>query len=94
MALFNSHLNTLTDNISLLSTMSSAFMVIRKLGKLVQHNSLAGITLLFKDKKDQDDVNENSRKEDKKKKGEKGEAAQASISHVMAVLDHTSSSSK
>ena len=52
-SLFNTRLNASTDNISLSSTMSSASMVIRKIGsigKLARRNSLAGITSLFKDK--------------------------------------------
>jgi hypothetical protein len=79
-ALFNSRLNASTDNISLSSTMSSASMVIRKLGsigKLARRNSLAGITSLFKDKKDNDDTGESDGKKGKKKRGGKGEAAQA-----------------
>ncbi|CCM03704.1 uncharacterized protein FIBRA_05850 [Fibroporia radiculosa] len=83
-SLFNSRLNRSTDNISLSSTMSSASMVIRKLGsigKLTRRNSLAGITSLFKDKKDKEDE-ENSGKKGKKKKGEKGPVAEASVSHA------------
>ncbi|KAF8498995.1 hypothetical protein F5888DRAFT_1611865 [Russula emetica] len=93
-ALFNSRLNASTDNISLSSTMSSASMVIRKLGsigKLARRNSLAGITSLFKDKKDNDDTGESDGKKGKKKRGGKGEAAQASVSHVTAELDRPSS---
>lgn len=93
-ALFNSRLNASTDNISLSSTMSSASVVIRKLGsigKLARRNSLAGITSLFKDKKDKDETGESDGKKGKKKRGEKGEAAEASVSHVTAELDRTSS---
>jgi hypothetical protein len=93
-ALFNSRLNASTDNISLSSTMSSASVVIRKLGsigKLARRNSLAGITSLFKDKKDNNDTDENDGKKGKKKRGGKGEAAQASVSHVTAELDRPSS---
>ena len=92
-ALFNSRLNASTDNISLSSTMSSASVVIRKLGsigKLARRNSLAGITSLFKDKKDRDENGENDGK-GKKKKGGKGQAAEASVSHVTAELDRSSS---
>lgn len=94
-SLFNSRLNRSTDNISLSSTMSSASMVIRKLGsigKLTRRNSLAGITSLFKDKKDKDkDGAEGSGdgKKSKKKKGEKGTVAEASVSHVTAELDRS-----
>lgn len=87
--LFNSRLNASTDNISLSSTMSSASMVIRKLGKmanLTRRNSLAGITSLFKDKKDKE---EDGSKSKKKKKSGKGEAAEASVSHVTAELDRS-----
>ncbi len=93
-ALFNSRLNASTDNISLSSTMSSASVVIRKLGsigKLARRNSLAGITSLFKDKKDKDDAGESDGKKGKKKRGGKGEAAEASVSHVTAELDRPSS---
>lgn len=88
-ALFNSKLNASTDNISLSSTMSSASMVIRKLGKmanLTRRNSLAGITSLFKEKKDKED---DANKSKKKKKGGKGAAAEASVSHVTAELDRS-----
>ncbi|OBZ78575.1 hypothetical protein A0H81_00216 [Grifola frondosa] len=90
-SLFNSRLNRSTDNISLSSTMSSASMVIRKLGsigKLARRNSLAGITSLFKDKKDKDDE-EGGGKKGKKKKGEKGSAADPSVSHATAELDRS-----
>ncbi|THH27947.1 hypothetical protein EUX98_g6244 [Antrodiella citrinella] len=93
-SLFNSRLNRSTDNISLSSTMSSASMVIRKLGsigKLTRRNSLAGITSLFKDKKDKDKEGEGTEtkkdKDKKKKKGEKGAVSEASVSHVTAELD-------
>ncbi|KAI9437015.1 hypothetical protein H4582DRAFT_1816214 [Lactarius indigo] len=93
-ALFNSRLNASTDNISLSSTMSSASVVIRKLGsigKLARRNSLAGITSLFKDKKEREGGDESGGKKGKKKKGEKGEALEASVSHVTAELDRPSS---
>ena len=93
-ALFNSRLNASTDNISLSSTMSSASVVIRKLGsigKLARRNSLAGITSLFKDKKEREGSDESGGKKGKKKKGEKGEALEASVSHVTAELDRPSS---
>ncbi|KAJ7820615.1 hypothetical protein B0H13DRAFT_1921189 [Mycena leptocephala] len=53
-SLFNSRMNVSTDNISLSSTVSSASVMIRKLGsmgRLARRNSLAGITGLFKDRK-------------------------------------------
>lgn len=87
-SLFNSRLNRSTDNISLSSTMSSASMVIRKLGnigKLTRRNSLAGITSLFKDKKEKED--EAAGKKDKKKKGEKGAIVDPSVSMATAELD-------
>ncbi|RPD70818.1 hypothetical protein L226DRAFT_574477 [Lentinus tigrinus ALCF2SS1-7] len=91
-SLFNNKFNRSTDNISLSSTMSSASMVIRKLGsigKLARRNSLAGITSLFKDKKDKDDEEGGTGKKGKKKKGEKGVAADPSVSHVTAELDRS-----
>ena len=89
-ALFNSKLNASTDNISLSSTMSSASMVIRKLGnigKLTRRNSLAGITSLFKDKKDKEGEEGKSKK--KGKKGAKAEASEASVSHATVEVDHS-----
>ncbi|CAE7077358.1 unnamed protein product [Rhizoctonia solani] len=76
--LFNRRLNASTDNISLQSTVSSASVMIRKLGSmgsLARRNSLAGLTGLFKDKKD------------KKDKGHKAEASEASVTHATAELD-------
>ncbi|KAL0576884.1 hypothetical protein V5O48_005091 [Marasmius crinis-equi] len=85
-SLFNSRLNASTDNISLSSTVSSASVMIRKLGsmgRLARRNSLAGITSLFKDKKkkeedapaEDDDTAPSSSdaggKDDKKKKKKK-----------------------
>lgn len=85
-SLFNSRINASTDNISLSSTVSSASVMIRKLGSMgklvVRRNSLAGITSIFKDKnKDAD----KSKKKDKK--SAKAGAVQAEISHVHAELD-------
>lgn len=97
-SLFNSRLNASTDNISLSSTVSSASVMIRKLGsmgKLARRNSLAGITSLFKDKdkdKDKDEGKDKKKKKDKDKKGgAKGEASIASVSHATAELDRSSS---
>ncbi|KAK6910665.1 hypothetical protein I203_104697 [Kwoniella mangroviensis CBS 8507] len=86
--------NMSTDNISLSSTVSSASMMIRKMGsigKLARRNSLMGISRIFKDKpKDGEDAalpeKEGKKKKDKKKKG-KGEAAPATISHAVAESD-------
>lgn len=94
-SLFNSRLNASTDNISLSSTVSSASVMIRKLGSmgnLARRNSLAGITSLFKDKKNKDKNGEEggSSKKDKKKKGAKGDAAEASVSLATAELDRSS----
>nr|ODN98888.1 hypothetical protein L204_02853 [Cryptococcus depauperatus CBS 7855] len=71
--------NLSTDNISLSSTVSSASMMIRKMGsigKLARRNSLMGISRIFKDKpKDEDaPIPEREAKESKKiKKKEKKE---------------------
>ncbi|KAJ9101216.1 hypothetical protein QFC21_003435 [Naganishia friedmannii] len=51
--------NASTDNISIGSTVSSASMMIRKmgaLGKLARRNSMAGISKIFKNKDDEDGV--------------------------------------
>lgn len=93
--LFNSKLNASTDNISLSSTMSSASMVIRKLGsigKLTRRNSLAGITSLFKDKKDKE--GEEGKSKRKGKKGAKAEASEASVSLATVELDRSEWSSE
>jgi hypothetical protein len=95
-SLFNSRLNASTDNISLSSTVSSASVMIRKLGSmgnLARRNSLAGITSLFKDKKDKNKDGDEagvSKKDKKKKKGDKGQAAEASVSHATAEVDRSS----
>lgn len=90
-SLFSSRMNMSTDNISLSSTVSSASVMIRKLGsmgKLARRNSLAGITSLFKDKKDKDENGDSGKKSKKeKKKNAKGQASEASVSHVTAELD-------
>lgn len=88
-SLFNSRINASTDNISLSSTVSSASVMIRKLGsigRLARRNSLAGITSLFKDK----DKDDKKGKKDKKG-GSKSEASEASVSHVTAELDRAGS---
>lgn len=89
-SLFNARMNISTDNISLSSTVSSASVMIRKLGsmgRLARRNSLAGITSLFKDKdKDKDDDKKGKKKD---KKGSKSEASEASVSHVTAELDRS-----
>ncbi|KAI6107399.1 hypothetical protein EDD16DRAFT_1712456 [Pisolithus croceorrhizus] len=109
-SLFSARLNASTDNISLSSTMSSASVVIRKIGsigKLARRNSLAGITSLFKDKnkeKDQqgDSVNNNDsggsvagkKSKSKRSKDGKGSVLEPTISHAVAELDRTGSGSE
>lgn len=92
-SLFNSRLNASTDNISLSSTVSSASVMIRKLGSmgnLARRNSLAGITSLFKNKNKDGSNEAGESKKDKKKKSGKGIVAEASVSHVTAELDRSS----
>ncbi|WVW85789.1 hypothetical protein I302_107827 [Kwoniella bestiolae CBS 10118] len=87
--------NMSTDNISLSSTVSSASMMIRKMGsigKLARRNSLMGISRIFKDKpKEGEDAalpeKDGKKKKDKKNKKGKGEAAPATISHAVAESD-------
>ncbi|EGN92711.1 hypothetical protein SERLA73DRAFT_190736 [Serpula lacrymans var. lacrymans S7.3] len=89
-SLFNSRLNASTDNISLSSTVSSASVMIRKLGsigKLARRNSLAGITSLFKDKKEKEGEPSGSKK---KKKSGKGDVVEPSVSHAIVELDRSS----
>ncbi|KAH8799558.1 hypothetical protein DL96DRAFT_1508970 [Flagelloscypha sp. PMI_526] len=91
----NARLNRSTDNISLSSTMSSASVVIRKLGsvggKLVsgigRRNSLAGITGMFKKDKDKDKEKDDDKKKSKKSKSAKGTASEASVSYATAEFD-------
>lgn len=93
--MFNSRFNASTDNISLSSTVSSASVMIRKLGsmgKLARRNSLAGITSLFKDKdkdKNKDDDDEVTDPKGKKSKG-KSRKAEASVSHATVEVDRSS----
>lgn len=90
-SLFNRKLNASTDNISLQSTVSSASVMIRKLGsmgKLARRNSLAGITGLFKDK----DKNRGSDGETPKP-GKKADMAQASVTHATVEIERGSGSS-
>jgi hypothetical protein len=94
-SLFNARFNASTDNISLSSTVSSASVMIRKLGSLgnlARRNSLAGITSLFKDKdKEKEKEGDKDKKGKKKdKKSAKAEASEASVSHVTAELDRGS----
>lgn len=89
-ALFSSRLNASTDNISLSSTVSSASVMIRKLGsmgRLARRNSLAGITSLFKEKKEK----EESDKKGKKKKSAKGEVSEPRVSEYTAEVDRNGS---
>ncbi|WRT68212.1 uncharacterized protein IL334_005187 [Kwoniella shivajii] len=87
--------NMSTDNISLSSTVSSASMMIRKMGsigKLARRNSLMGISRIFKDKpKEGEDAalpeKDAKKKKEKKNKKGKGEAAPAAISHATAESD-------
>ena len=87
--LFNARFNASTDNISLSSTVSSASVMIRKLGsmgRLARRNSLAGITSLFKDK---DKAKDKDGEGGKKNKG-KSSKVEASVSMVTAELDKSS----
>lgn len=61
------------------------------MGNLARRNSLAGITSLFKDKKNKEGGDETggNKKDKKKKKSAKGDAAEASVSHVTAELDRS-----
>ncbi|KLO17604.1 hypothetical protein SCHPADRAFT_957469 [Schizopora paradoxa] len=89
--IFNSRFNASTDNISLSSTVSSASVMIRKLGsmgRLARRNSLAGITSLFKDKNKEGDAE--GSKSGKKSKAKAGKA-EVSVSHVTAETDRSSS---
>lgn len=99
-SLFNAKFNRSTDNMSLSSTVSSASMMIRKLGsvgKLVRRNSLMGISSVFKGKKDKDKERAESdgeappeggdKKKSKFKNPLKSRKAEASVSHATAELE-------
>jgi hypothetical protein len=86
--------NKSSDNISLSSTVSSASMMIRKMGsigKLARRNSLMGISKIFKDKPKDDDAGLPEKQGVfsgfKKKNSKKAEAAPAAISRSVAEVD-------
>ncbi|BGP34032.1 hypothetical protein JCM10296v2_005847 [Rhodotorula toruloides] len=93
--LMNGKFNGSSDNLSISSTVSSASVMIRKLGqmgKLARRNSLMGLTKAFKKDKSKDDESAVERdvnggkflgKKDKKKAG----VADASVSHATAEFD-------
>lgn len=88
--------NRSSDNISLSSTVSSASMMIRKmgsLGKLARRNSLMGISKIFKEKpKDEDGAlpEKQGILSFKKKSGKKADLAPVSVSRTTAELDRGS----
>ncbi|GAA5960270.1 hypothetical protein JCM3765_002522 [Sporobolomyces pararoseus] len=92
--LLNSKLNSSTDNISISSTVSSASVMIRKLGqmgKLARRNSLMGLTKAFKKDKNKDGQQDEedplkSASSKKDKKGKSG-ASLASVSHATAEVE-------
>lgn len=102
--LLNSKLNSSTDNLSISSTVSSASMLIRKLGnvgKVARRNSLMGLTKAFKSKDKEsaaavDDsvvgvsLPSSSGGLGGPKDKSKGSAATADISHVNAEVDRES----
>ncbi|KAH6917690.1 hypothetical protein BKA70DRAFT_1487880 [Coprinopsis sp. MPI-PUGE-AT-0042] len=75
-----------TDNISLSSTVSSASVMIRKLGSLGN----LGSTELDKDKEKEKEGDKDKKGKKKDKKSAKAEASEASVSHVTAELDRGS----
>ncbi|GAA5906985.1 uncharacterized protein JCM6883_005751 [Sporobolomyces salmoneus] len=94
--LLNSKLNSSTDNISISSTVSSASVMIRKLGqmgKLARRNSLMGLTKAFKKDKNKGDGEEGEVDPIKSKKDKKSKsgASLASVSHATAEIESSSS---
>ncbi|KAH8921159.1 hypothetical protein BT69DRAFT_354384 [Atractiella rhizophila] len=92
--LLNSKMNSSTDNISISSTVSSASVMIRKIGnmaKLGRRGSLMSLGSMFnKDKETDNEDGETTTLTDsktKKKDKKKSAAAIASVSHVTAELD-------
>jgi hypothetical protein len=80
--LFSAKNNASTDNISISSTVSSASVMIRKLGqlgKLARRNSLMSLTKAFKGNSSKDDEDKSSKKDKTK-----GAPAVANVSHVTA----------
>lgn len=89
-SLFNAKFNASTDNISLSSTVSSASVMIRKLGnmgKLARRNSLMGITSLFKDKKGKDGNDPAETGNGKKAALKKSERSEPSVTLATAELE-------
>jgi hypothetical protein len=85
-SLFNKKFNASTDNISLSSTVSSASVMIRKLGsigKLARRNSLMG---LFRDK-DKDKHGGSDDEGRGSKKSRKASKVEATVSHATAEID-------
>jgi len=79
--LFSGKFNASTDNISLSSTVSSASVMIRKLGsigKLARRNTLTGITTIFKGDKNKGESGKKSKKADK---------SEPSVTHATAEVD-------
>ncbi|GAA5939481.1 uncharacterized protein JCM15063_006193 [Sporobolomyces koalae] len=91
--LLNSKLNSSTDNISISSTVSSASVMIRRLGqmgKLARRNSLMGLTKAFKKDKSKDaaaDEDDSPVAAGKKDKKSKAGVSVASVSHATAEVE-------
>ncbi|PWN52898.1 hypothetical protein IE53DRAFT_366807 [Violaceomyces palustris] len=100
-SIFNRKFNSSTDNISISSTVSSASVMLRKvgnLGKIARRHSLMGLTNMFnKDKEREgqhghgtpsDDTSVGAQSKGKKGKGsKKGSPATASITHATVELE-------
>ncbi|KAM0790597.1 hypothetical protein ACM66B_004462 [Microbotryomycetes sp. NB124-2] len=93
--LLSSKFNSSTDNLSISSTVSSASMLIRKLGnvgKMARRNSFMNLTKAFKNK-DKEGGGDDDEREKHGKDGNKSSTLGADVSHVTAEVDRGSSNS-
>lgn len=108
-SIFNRKFNSSTDNISISSTVSSASVMLRKvgnIGKFARKSNLKGLTNMFKEKEDgrqglhSDDFGITpadevaAAKAGRKDKGGKALPASASVSHAVVELESTSSGAR
>lgn len=89
--ILNGRANSSTDNLSISSTVSSASVMIRKLGNLgrtARRNSVMGLTKMFKDKKENGAHDEEIREEEDQRKG--GKRSNGTNSEGMKALEEES----
>ena len=87
--MLNSRANGSTDNLSISSTVSSASMMLRKIGnmgKIARRSSMMSLTKAFRSKKDDDPADGGAAKPSKKDK-KKAASSGASVSHATAEVE-------